>query len=39
MAFTILSFHYACNLPQGLGGGSGESRDADPLVDATGKDA
>jgi hypothetical protein len=39
MAFMILSFHYACDLVQGLGGGCGEPRDADPPADAVGREA
>jgi hypothetical protein len=38
MAFMILSFHYACDHAQGLGGGHGELRDADPPVDAAGQE-
>jgi hypothetical protein len=34
--FTILSFHYAHDLAQGLGGGRGEPRDADPPTDPAG---
>jgi hypothetical protein len=37
--FVILSFHYASDLAQGLGGGCDESWDADPPADAMGWEA
>jgi hypothetical protein len=38
-AFTILSFHCARDLMQGLGGGRSEPRDADPPEDAARREA
>jgi hypothetical protein len=37
--FMILSLHYSRDLVEGLGGGRGELRDADPPADAAGREA
>jgi hypothetical protein len=39
VAFAILSFHYAHDLAQGLGGGRVELWDAEPHADAVGHEA
>jgi hypothetical protein len=39
VAFAILSFHYAHDLAQGLGGGRIELWDAEPHADAVGREA
>jgi hypothetical protein len=39
VAFAILSFHYAHDLAQGLGGGCIELWDAEPHADAVGREA
>jgi hypothetical protein len=39
VAFTILSFHYACDFMQGLGDGCGELRDAILPIEASGQEA